>query len=188
MDITPDGSSALISDKEEGHEGHPMWFAPILGGSAKRLGDGEGENFSPDGNSVIYSTYSGDIFTVRIDGTDKRKLASLGSSWVMLMRPHWSPDSRQIVFQTRDRFGHGSIHRVMATDESPRWLMSEETADMSSPDFSPNGSKVVFGKGGALDPTETIDLRGGSRNQCRVTLLLRLGAAQKKGVSCLILD
>ncbi len=96
MDISPDGSRALISDKEEGHEGHPMWVAPILGGPATRLGDGEGENFSPDGNSVIYSTYSGDIFTVRIDGSDKRKLASLDSSWVAGFS--WSPDGKVIRF------------------------------------------------------------------------------------------
>lgn len=100
MDISSDGSRALISDKEEGHEGHPMWVTPILGGSATRLGDGEGENFSPDGSSVIYSTYSGDIFTVRIDGSDKRKLASLGSSWVAAFS--WSPDGKVIRFTKQE--------------------------------------------------------------------------------------
>lgn len=49
--------------------------------------------------------------------------------------------------------------------------MSEESADMSGPDFSPDGSKVAFGKGGALDPTETIDLRIVDLNTRQVTIL-----------------
>ncbi len=64
---------------EAGHNANPQWIVPILGGGAKRLEDGGGEAFSPDGGSVIYSTLSGEIFMVHTDGSEKHKLADVGS-------------------------------------------------------------------------------------------------------------
>jgi DNA-binding winged helix-turn-helix (wHTH) protein/Tol biopolymer transport system component len=113
-DISPDGSNALISTKEEGHQSSPLWVVPILGGAATRLGDGFGA-FSPDGASVIYSTLEGDIFVVRVDGTENHKLASVGSmaDWFS-----WSPDGKTIRFTKDDMLwemsSNGSgLHRLL---------------------------------------------------------------------------
>jgi eukaryotic-like serine/threonine-protein kinase len=114
MDISPDGSSALIGAVEQGHLVGRQWVVPVLGGAAKRLEDGEdlrekvgipqgsviaykseGQAFSPDGGSIIYSTASGDVNTVRTDGTAKHKIASVGSVAVGF---RWSPDGRVIRF------------------------------------------------------------------------------------------
>ena len=137
MDVSPDGSNALISTAEEGKV-NPIWVAPILGGLAKRLGDGESATFSPDGSSVIYSTSNGDIFLIRIDGSDQRKLASVGSP---ANRFRWSPDGKAIRF---DRDGllwemssDGSgIHRLL-----PDW---KEAGGQCCGQWTSDGAMYLF--------------------------------------------
>jgi Tol biopolymer transport system component len=118
FDISPDGSNALIITVEAGHETSPMWVVPILGGTPTRLGDGMFPIFSPDGASVIYSTPKGDIFTIRIDGTENHKLASAGS---VAAGFSWSPDGKAIRFQKDGKLWEMSsdgsgIHRLL-----PKW-------------------------------------------------------------------
>ena len=113
-DISPDGTNALIRTFEEGH---PLgqWVVPVLGGAPKRLEDADGGAFSPDGSSVIYSTQSGDIFLIHIDGSDKHKLASVGTFAFLFT---WSPDGKVIRFSKEDGLWEMStdgtgIHRLL---------------------------------------------------------------------------
>lgn len=115
IDISPDGSNALLYTFEEGL-GLTMYVAPILGGSARRLGGAVSfNNFSPDGSSVIYSDRNGDVFLVHIDGSDKRKLASAGT---VASSFAWSPDGKVIRFDKQDGLWEMSsdgtrIHRLL---------------------------------------------------------------------------
>jgi Tol biopolymer transport system component/DNA-binding winged helix-turn-helix (wHTH) protein len=108
-DVSADGSSALILSNEPGHVANPMWVAPLLGGSARRLGDGQNAALSPDGLSVIYWTLEGDIVLARIDGKENRKLAHVKSEAYSFS---WSPDSKAI------RFTEGGVLWEMASDGS----------------------------------------------------------------------
>ena len=74
VDLSPDGSNALVRVYPADRS---LWVVPILGGSARRVGNLEGA-FSPDGASVVYSTDQGEVFVVRNDGTGRRKLATVG--------------------------------------------------------------------------------------------------------------
>ena len=116
-DISPDGSNALVRTFEEGHGG-TLYVAPILGGSARRLGDGEAGNFSPDGNSVIYSDRNGDLFRVHIDGSDKHKLASAGTVAYLF---RWSPDGKVIRFSKRDGLWEMSSDGTGIHRQLPGW-------------------------------------------------------------------
>jgi len=95
LDISPDGAHALVGTVEQNHRANGQWVVPVLGGAAKRLEDGEAGAFSPDGRSVVYSTLSGEIFKVHIDGSDKRELASVGATAFGF---RWSPDGKVIRF------------------------------------------------------------------------------------------
>jgi DNA-binding winged helix-turn-helix (wHTH) protein/Tol biopolymer transport system component len=342
-DISPDASRLLITTFEAGHPVSRQWLVPMLGGAAKRLEDGGGSTFSPDGGSVIYSSLNGDIFISRTDGTGKYKLASVGSEanafswspdgkvirfskpdglWEMskdgaephrlipgwkegalqccgrwvdgslyvfltdgqiwalderrglirhgssvptqltsgpirwsspipgrdgktifavganrrgelsridvktgisqpflggisaefvsfspdgkslayaafpegtlwktdrdgsnrmqltqpgdtVINPRWSPDSKEIVFETMSpNLRHQSIHRVSAADGSPLWLMSEESGDMNDANWSPDGTKVLFGRGlGAGFAPGKRDLRIVDLKSRQVTIL-----------------
>jgi DNA-binding winged helix-turn-helix (wHTH) protein len=125
MDISPDGSNALIGTGEQGQALSPIWVAPILGGSVQRVGDGENEAFSPDGLSVIYSTVDGDIILARIDGTEKHKLAHVPSMALPWNVPFtWSPDRKSIRFSTEgllwEMSADGSgLHRLLPDWKEP---------------------------------------------------------------------
>jgi Tol biopolymer transport system component/DNA-binding winged helix-turn-helix (wHTH) protein len=136
MDISPDGSNALLGTGEQGQALSPIWVAPILGGSVKRLADGENEAFSPDGLSVIYSTVEGDIILARIDGSEKRRLArvpSMASPWNVPFS--WSPDRKAIRFSTEGSLWEMSadgagLHRLLPDWKEPgRQCCGRWTAD-----------------------------------------------------------
>jgi DNA-binding winged helix-turn-helix (wHTH) protein len=140
MDVSQDGSNALIAAIEPGHVADPIWVAPLLGGSAKRLGnDGEYETFSPDGLSVIYCTLEGDINLARIDGTESRKLAHVGS-WAQSFS--WSRDRKAI------RFTQGGLLWEMSSDGSglhrllPDW---KEPGSQCCGKWTPGGHFYLFG-------------------------------------------
>jgi Tol biopolymer transport system component len=138
MDISADGSRALVVTTEGVHTTNPMWVVPILGGAVTRLGDGFFPAFSPDGVSVIYSTTEGDIFTLRTDGTEKRKLASVGFG---AQNFSWSPDGKAIRFD-KDRMlwemsadGSG-LHRLL-----PDW---HERESQCCGRWTPDGHLYLF--------------------------------------------
>ena len=157
-DISPDGSHALIGTTEEGYQGYPMWVVPILGGTATRLGYGLGESFSPDGASVIYSSDKGDIYTVRIDGTQNHKLASVGSVALFIS---WSPDGKAIRFTKDDKLWEMSsdgsgLHRLF-----PNW---HEDDVQCCGRWTPDGHLYLFRLSNPSRPgSEIWVLREGNR-------------------------
>jgi Tol biopolymer transport system component len=148
MDISPDGSSALMRADIPRAPDDAIWIAPALGGSARRLGEGEGESFSPDGSSVIYHTKDGDIVLARIDGSEKHTLAKTGSKAAFRVTAdpsagnfRWSPDGRSI------RFDKDGVLWEMASDGSalhrllPEW---KEPGLQCCGVWTPDGRFYVF--------------------------------------------
>lgn len=123
-DVSPDGSTALISDFEADRHSVTTWIAPVLGGAARRLDDGNFAAFSPDGGSVIYSTFGGEIFTIGIDGTGKRQLAKVTPTPPGRLAGSfsWSPDGKVIRFAAENpwlcemRADGSGMHRLI-----PNW-------------------------------------------------------------------
>ena len=141
-DISPDASHAFIwTAAEERNASDSQWVVPLLGGAPKRLGPGEGGAFSPDGDWVIYPTSAGEIYMVRIDGTGKHKLATLGS---VASAFAWSPDGKTIRF-TRD--GHlwemsadgSGVHRLLSNWKGP--------GVEGGGHWTPDGKFFIFGAG-----------------------------------------
>jgi Tol biopolymer transport system component/DNA-binding winged helix-turn-helix (wHTH) protein len=75
-----------------------LWVAPLLGGSARRLGDLVATNvaaaWSPDGQQVAYAR-GGELHLARSDGTEVRKVATLPGDLYWL---RWSPDGSRVRF------------------------------------------------------------------------------------------
>ncbi len=134
VDLSPDGSNALVRVYPADRS---LWVVPLLGGSARRVGNLEGA-FSPDGASVVYSTDQGEVSVVRSDGTGLRKLATVGPGPASFK---WSPDGRVI------RFNRGGLLWEIASDGSGLHpLLSDwhEPGVQCCGSWTPDGQFYVF--------------------------------------------
>jgi eukaryotic-like serine/threonine-protein kinase len=104
LDISPDHSELLVGSDQgpvSGQNPHDydqlsLWMTPVLGGSARRLGDlvASDAALSPDGEHLVF-TKPNEIGIARSDGTDVRKLAAVPGTPFF---PRWSPDEKRIRF------------------------------------------------------------------------------------------
>jgi DNA-binding winged helix-turn-helix (wHTH) protein/Tol biopolymer transport system component len=110
---------------------------PFLGGiSAQDV------SFSPDGKSVTYVAFpEGTLWRVDRDGSHRIQLTQPPD---YAGNPRWSSDSKEIVFGTISPNGRSSIRRISAADGTPLWLMSEDSAEAHDPNWSPDGTRVLY--------------------------------------------
>jgi Tol biopolymer transport system component/DNA-binding winged helix-turn-helix (wHTH) protein len=112
-DVSPDGSNGVVTSFDTNP--WSLWVIPMLGGPARHVGDAERGAFSPDGESVIYTTMEGEVMVVRRDGTDPRKLSNAGAGAHFI---RWSPDSRVLRFDKDDAIWEmapdgSELHRLL---------------------------------------------------------------------------
>jgi len=124
--VSPDGTNLLVSSLTEGNKAaFPIWVVPALGGSQRLLTDVAAEsraaNWSPDGESVIYATPSGDINLIKSDGTGARRLISVGGS---ASEFSWTPDRRRIRFAKGGRLWEMSSDGTKLHELLPGWHTS----------------------------------------------------------------
>ena len=134
-DVSPDGSALLVESYAAGSPPtRPTYVVQILGGAHRYLADTAGASWSPDGKFIVYFMPNGDIDLVRSDGTDGRKLASVGGVPDSF---GWSPDGKTIRISKDNSFwetspGGSDLHRVPSPSRGwcTNWL--------------PNGDYCVF--------------------------------------------
>jgi Tol biopolymer transport system component/DNA-binding winged helix-turn-helix (wHTH) protein len=140
-DVSPDGSSFLILSQNGVWINWPLWNVRILGGSVRRLGDAFRAAFSPDGNSVAYSTSDdnwGAVYLVRSDGTGAHKLASAGD---VVYDIAWSPDGRIIRLIVGDKIWEMSSNGSNLHPLFPGWRHS---SGRCCGRWTPDGRFFVF--------------------------------------------
>jgi serine/threonine protein kinase/WD40 repeat protein len=130
-------------------------FSPFLAGISA-----EYPAFSKDGQWVAYTTYpEGNIWRSRVDGTARVQLTFSPLYGVM---PRWSPDGKRIIFF---KFADGNkparMYEIPAEGGSPRELLPDDPHNHLDPNFSPDGSKIVFG--GDLNDVTAADNAAGIR-------------------------
>ncbi len=104
--------------------------------------------WSPDGTQIAFTRVRnavGQIFAMRPDGSDVRKLTSGPFS---NSHPSWSPDGRRIAFErdTSGRDGTVGIYVMDADGSRVRRLVSSRRFDFF-PDWSPDGTRIAFQRG-----------------------------------------
>jgi eukaryotic-like serine/threonine-protein kinase len=83
LNVSPDGSDLLVTDRPGTAEEGPLSALPVLGGSPRRLADTAGHDgaWSPDGKNLAYAK-GNDLYLADGDGTGSHRLASLaGRAW-----------------------------------------------------------------------------------------------------------
>jgi TolB protein len=110
------------------------------------------EHYSPTwhGSTIVYSSnrvssFNGELFRVRVDGTGTKRLTfTKGSDGVLGDdgMPDFSPNGRRIVF-TSNRDRNAEIY-VMNADGSRQTRLTHTRADDFTPRFSPDGRRIAF--------------------------------------------
>jgi len=131
-------------------------FAPFLGGISAEF-----VAFSKDGQWVAYVSYpDGALWRSKADGSDPLQL-TYSSDYAFM--PRWSPDDKEILFWETPVGKPSRIYEVSANGESPRQLLPDDPTPQQDPNWSPEGSKIVFA-GNSNDPASAVhilDLKSG---------------------------
>ena len=137
-------------------------FTLYLGGTSV-----EYVNVSQDGQWAAYVTYpQGNLWRSRIDGTERMQLTFPP---LYAMMPRWSPQGGKIAFFEFES-GTGKpagMFEISADGGTPRRLAPSETQHQKDPNWSPDGSRIVFG-GEANDPASSIRVLDLATNQVSV--------------------
>jgi len=107
----------------------------VPGGTPRKIADrGSEPTFSPDGSRILfYSWNDNGFFTMRLDGSDRRRVSSSTED----AYPAWSPDGKRIAFSLFEKYFNVW---VMNADGSGRTKIIE---GCEQPSWSPDGSRIV---------------------------------------------
>jgi Tol biopolymer transport system component len=161
---SPDGSR-IVFLYDDNLDGSAEVFTMSADGSDIRAVTATGTDhvapkWSPDGRRILFSAQAStdrssdyDLYTIRPDGTDLRRVASIPSG--DQVDPDWSPDGTQIVFATaypKETPFRLVLGRIRADGTG---LVSLD-ASGDDPVWSPDGTKIAYRDWS--DPGSTLDL------------------------------
>ena len=150
--VPPDGSALLVADEvgQTAFSG-PFWSLPVLGGSARRIGQlsGQAAEFSPDGRLIAYGT-GNDLGIANSDGSEPRKLFTAPGR---VSDVAWSPDRKTIRFTVAYGLSStGSLWEILSDGNDPHELLP----NWKSPPnecwgrWTPDGKYFVFYSSGNI--------------------------------------
>ncbi len=146
--LSPDGSELLLIDGHGTPSTGPLWTVPMLGGSPRKLGDIVAQDgaWSLDGKSIAYSD-GNNLFTAKSDGTDGRKILTVGGSG-FVFNPAWSPDGKHFRFAYQENLAAPSYFMEASLDGTglhrllPGWSKPSEYECCGS--WTADGKYFVF--------------------------------------------
>ena len=102
----PDSTQLLAAWSSSQTAKVSLWALSILGGNPRQLSEeGWSASVSPDGSQIVFLKLAGfgetgqEIWLMRADGTDQRRIVTPVANGAMLASPVWSPDGHWIAYQ-----------------------------------------------------------------------------------------
>ena len=160
VDWSPDSRSLVMAGRvpADGNLWH-IYITDADGGDPRRVTNRRSlhadPSFSPDGQRIVYTAfpkgYVGfdvrklEIHTINVDGTDERRLTRDN---FRDHDPYWSPDGREIVFETQTQplywiVGKWALRTVRPDGTGLRDLLNDGHAS-TVPRWSPDGQTIYF--------------------------------------------
>jgi serine/threonine protein kinase len=132
-DWNPQGDMLVYRDcDEEGNCSLSIVDVDHAGGMTRRrpipnTGDDFSPDWSPDGSLILFSRkvneHDFDIYTIKLDGSELRRLTS---TVYLEVTPSWTPDGQQILFRS-NRGGDWGIYIMKADGTSQRKIIDAPT-------------------------------------------------------------
>jgi TolB protein len=164
-DWSPDGRSVVYVSYDQ--DAMELWLLDLASGKTKQLTIGGAVNveprWSPDGKKLVWvsTQYHGRFHVfladfkdgalenvVRLTGETKSSLPRYYySEYDMEINPAWARDGKEILFVSNKGhiYGTGGFWRMKAEPgAAAREIHYEETSWKARPDFSPDGSRMVY--------------------------------------------
>jgi Tol biopolymer transport system component/DNA-binding winged helix-turn-helix (wHTH) protein len=142
---SPDGRWIAFHSRRRGG----IWIAPSTGGTPQQIVErGSNAAWSADSGRLVYTPDEGGtagvqvLWTVNLDGSDRRQLTQRGHPAGGHNHPAWSHDGRFIVFAVSNGSVNDAIWIVEAGGGTPRRLTAAKAA--GSPQFSPRDTAVFW--------------------------------------------
>jgi DNA-binding winged helix-turn-helix (wHTH) protein/WD40 repeat protein len=129
-------------------------FEPFLGGLA-----GDQVSFSPDGEWLAYVAFpERTLWRCRANRKDCLQL-SLGD--MQVARPRWSPDGKQIAFNSVNEGEMARGYLIAASGGAPQPLLAESNTGQEGLTWSPEGGRVMFTEASISSPSRIriVDLK-----------------------------
>jgi eukaryotic-like serine/threonine-protein kinase len=150
-----DGKKLFVSAVQERgelvrYDSKSKQFVPFLGGiSAGEL------DFSHDGKWVTYVSYPDKaLWRSRVDGSDRLQLTYAP---VLAGLPHWSPDASQIVYVDIQPGRPNQMFVISAQGGAAQGVLADNVRQLDAT-WSPDGTKIAFGRANAGVATQTISI------------------------------
>jgi TolB protein len=161
-DLSPDDQTVVHTrapvSPDEGGTG-TLWVMNVDGSDARPLIDPAGAeevddwepSFSPDGSQILFgrefANGASAVFVADADGSDVRQLMA---PQVYIEHARWSPDGRTAIYNIEFAADlddpRNGIWTVPVSGGQPTMLLAtDDRFHVFKPDYSPDGSRIVFG-------------------------------------------
>jgi dipeptidyl aminopeptidase/acylaminoacyl peptidase len=131
---------------------------------------GERPNLSADGRHVVFQSFRDEgwnIFSMNADGSgqvDLTKTKFLPEE-IINFEPTWSPDGTKVAFMRQSKVKGQDIWVMNSDGSDPVDLTETVGVSEAAPEFSPDGTKIVYISGAGNDDIWVMNANGSSKTQ-----------------------